>query len=121
MWSTLRAFAWLRWRTLINSLEKTGARDTVERFSVAIEKLGPIMAAVLLVPSSLGLASLATAGGFALARGEQQSKLFATVRFLLFAVPIFGVIGPLLLPAADRTNAVRILLLPISRATLYVA
>ena len=31
MLNILRAFAWLRWRMLINSLEKTGARDTVER------------------------------------------------------------------------------------------
>ena len=33
----LRAFAWLRWRMLINSLERTGARDMLERFSIAIE------------------------------------------------------------------------------------
>ena len=36
---------------LINSLERTGARDTIERFSIAIEELGPIMAAVLMIPS----------------------------------------------------------------------
>jgi len=46
MFRILRAFAWLRCRMLINSLENTSARDTVERFSIAIEKLGPIMAAV---------------------------------------------------------------------------
>ena len=45
----LRAFAWARWRMLINSLEKTGARDRIERFSIAIEKLGPIMAGVLMI------------------------------------------------------------------------
>jgi hypothetical protein len=121
MWRTLRAFAWLRWRTLINSLEHTGARDTIERFSAAVEKLGPIMAAVLMVPSGLALAAIASSAGFALARGEQGSVLVAIIRFVLFAVPILCVVGPLLLPAADRTNAVRILLLPISRTTLYVA
>src|SRR6185312_2848622 len=117
----LRAFAWLRWRMLINSLEKTGARDTVERFSIAIEKLGPIMAAVLMVPSGLILAAAATASGLALARGDQHSLFFAAARYLLFAVPIVSIFGPLLLPAADRTNPVRLLLLPIPRHTLYAA
>jgi hypothetical protein len=105
----------------INSLEKTGARDTVERFSLAIEKLGPIMAAVLMVPSGLALAAAAAASGFALARSDHQSLFFEAARYLLFAVPIFGIVGPILLPAADRTNPVRLLLLPISRRTLYAA
>ena len=121
MLRTLRAFAWLRWRMLINSLEKTGARDTFERFSIAIEKLGPIMAAVLMVPSALILAAAATASGLALARGDQHSLFFEAARYLLFIVPIVSIFGPLLLPAADRTNPVRMLLLPIPRSTLYVA
>lgn len=117
----LGAFVWLRWRMLINSLENTGARDTVERFSVAIEKLGPIMAAVLMVPSGLLLAAAAAASGFALARGDRSSLFFVAARYLLLVVPIVSIVGPLLLPAADRTNPVRLLLLPISRRTLYVA
>jgi hypothetical protein len=121
MWRTLRAFAWVRWRMLINSLERTGARDTLERFSLAMEKLGPIMAAVLMVPSGLFLSALAAAAGFALARGEDRSAFSTGIRILLIAVPIFSIIGPLLMPAADRSNPVRLLLLPISRRTLYVA
>jgi len=121
MLNILRAFAWLRWRMLINSLEKTGARDTVERFSIAIEKLGPIMAAVLIVPSALILAAAATASGIALARGNQHSLFFEAARYLLLIVPIVSIFGPLLLPAADRTNPVRLLLLPIPRGTLYIA
>ena len=121
MLRTLRAFAWLRWRMLINSLERTGARDTVERFSIAIEKLGPIMAAVLMVPSALILAAASTASGFALARGDQHSLFFEAARYLLLLVPIVCIFGPLLLPAADRTNPVRLLLLPIPRRTLYAA
>ena len=105
----------------INSLEKTGARDTVERFSLAIEKLGPIMAAVLMVPSGLLLAAGAAASGFALARGDHESLFFEAARYLLLAVPVFGIVGPILLPAGDRTNPVRLLLLPISRSTLYAA
>ncbi len=121
MWRTLRAFAWLRWRTLINSLEKTGARDSVERFSLAIEKLGPIMARLVMIPSGLLLGVAGLYGGYQLATGTQPPLIFEATRYLLLAVPVFGIIGPLLLPAADRTNPVRLLLLPISRNTLYVA
>jgi hypothetical protein len=117
----LRAFAWLRWRMLLNSLERTGARDTIERFSLAIEKLGPIMAAVLMIPSGLLLAAAGAAGGYALARGEERPLFFEVARYLLLAVPVFSIVGPLLMPAADRTNPVRLLLLPISARTLYVA
>jgi hypothetical protein len=117
----LRAFAWLRWRMLINSLEKTGARDTIERFSIAIEKLGPIVAAVVMVPSALALAAAGVASGFGLARGDEYPLIFTTVRFLLLLVPVACIFGPLLLPAADRTNPIRILLLPIPRSTLYAA
>ena len=117
----LRAFAWLRWRMLINSFEKTAARDTVERFSLAIETLGPIIAAVLMVPSGLLLAAGSVAAGYALARGDQHALFFEAARYLLWAVPVFSIIGPVLMPAADRTNPVRLLLLPISRRTLYVA
>ncbi len=117
----LRAFAWTRWRMFINSLEKTGARDTIERFSVAIEKLGPIMAAVLMIPSALLLGAAAAASGFALARGEPHSIFFEAARYFLLVIPVVSIVGPLLLPAADRTNPVRLLLLPIPRSTLYVA
>ncbi len=105
---------------LINSLENTTARDTVERFSIAIEKLGPIMAAVLMVPSALVLAAAAVAAGFALARGEHP-LIFVAAEYLLLIIPVISIFGPLLLPAADRTNPIRLLLLPIPRGTLYVA
>jgi hypothetical protein len=121
MLRTLRAFVWLRWRMLINSLENTSARDTLERFSLAMEKLGPIMAGVLMIPSALLLGALGAAAGFALARGDARPLLFEVARYLLLTVPILSVFGPLLLPAADRTNPVRMLLLPISRGTLYIA
>src|SRR4051812_20326036 len=121
MFRILRVFAWLRWRMLINSLENTGARDTIERFSIAIEKLGPIAAAVLMVPSALALAAAGVASGFGLARGDEYPWIFTVVRFLLLIVPVACIFGPLLLPAADRTNPIRILLLPIPRSTLYAA
>ena len=118
---TLRAFAWLRWRVFVNSLERTGSRDALERFSLAIEKLGPIMAAVLMVPSLLAVGVLGAAAGYLIASGDGDGLVVSLLRFGLLAVPALCVVGPLLLPAADRTNPVRMLLLPIPRHTLYVA
>lgn len=121
MWRTLRAFAWLRWRTFLNSLERTGARDSVERFSRALEKLGPIIVFLLMIPTCLLLAIAGLYAGYQLGSSPQPSRLFDLIRYVLLAVPIFSVVGQLFLPAADRTNPVRLLLLPISRRTLYVA
>ena len=59
----LKAFAWIRWRMLINALDRTGSRDALERFSLAMEKLGPIIAAVLLIPSALALFAMGLAAG----------------------------------------------------------
>jgi hypothetical protein len=117
----LKAFAWLRWRVLVNSLERSGARDTLERFSLAIEQLGPIMAAVLMIPSAIVLAGAGGYGGWALAQGHPRPLPFEALRFLLLAACVVTVIGPVMLPAAERTNAVRLLLLPISRPLLYTA
>lgn len=120
MWTTLRAFAWLRWRVFVNSLERTGSRDVLERFSLAIEKLGPLLAAVLMIPSAVLLAALGGAAGYLVATGGSALP-FTVVRYLLMTVPVLALIGPLFLPAADRTNPIRLLLLPIPRASLYVA
>ena len=40
---------------------------------------------------------------------------------VLFAACGLTIVGPILLPAGDRTNAVRLLLLPIPRGVLYLA
>jgi hypothetical protein len=116
----LKAFAWLRWRMLINALERTGSRDALERFSIAIEKLGPILAGILLIPSALGVAGLGAAAGYSLAQGTPRPILFEVCRYLLLAVTGLAILGPLFLPAADRSNPVRLLLLPIPRSVLYI-
>jgi hypothetical protein len=117
----LRAFAWMRWRMLANSIEHTSSRDTLERFSLAMEKLGPILAAVLMVPSALFLAGLGAAAGFSLARGEAEAITIQISRYILLIVPLVVLAGPLMLPGSDRANPIRLLLLPIQRSTLYVA
>ena len=65
-----RAFLWMRWRVLVNSLERTGSRDTMERFSVAVGKLGPIMAMILLIPSAIVFFVLGITAGFGTATGS---------------------------------------------------
>lgn len=116
----LRAFAWIRWRMLVNALDRTGSRDVLERMSIAIEKLGPIIAAVLFIPSAGFMLLLGLGAGYMTGSGGEPLPLQAA-RYLLFAVPVLTIIGPLFLPAADRTNPIRLLLLPIPRGTLYVA
>jgi len=120
MFRILRAFAWMRWRVLLNSVERTGARDTLERLSLAVEQIGPLIALALLAPSVVGLAGLGGYAGYGLAMGGPVMT-FEALRFLLFAACGFAVVGPLLLPSMEPTALVRLLLLPIPRRTLYAA
>ena len=115
-----RAFLWMRWRVLVNSLERTGARDTLERFSVAIDKLGPIMALVLLIPSSIALFVVGITAGFGAATGSWTIPMELVRYFLLLGLAL-TVIGPIVLPTRDGGNVVRLLLLPIPRVAWYVA
>ena len=115
-----RAFLWMRWRVLVNSLERTGARDTLERFSVAIEKLGPIMALILLVPSGIALFVLGLIAGFGVATGSWLLPM-QLVRFFLLLGLALTIVGPIVLPTRDSGNVVRLLLLPIPRVALYAS
>jgi hypothetical protein len=115
-----RAFLWLRWRILVNSLERTGARDTLERFSVAIDKLGPILAMILLVPSSIALFVLGITAGFGVATGSWLIPM-ELVRFFLLLGLVLTIVGPIVLPMRDSGNVVRLLLLPIPRSALYMS
>ena len=115
-----RAFLWLRWRAFVNSLERTGARDTIERFSLATEKLGPIIALTLLIPSSLALAAIGLVAGYGTATGSWLIPM-EVVRYFLLASTAFTLIGPIVLPLRDAGNVVRFLLLPIPRSALYMA
>lgn len=110
----------MRWRVLVNSLEKTGARDTLERFSVATEKLGPILALVLLVPTGIALFILGMTAGFGLATGEWIVAM-EIIRFFLLLALALTLIGPVILPTRDSGSVVRMLLLPIPRVALYLA
>ncbi len=109
----------MRWRVLMNSLERTGARDHVERLSLALEQIGPLIAVALVIPSMVILFGTSVFAGFRLASTERAIVL-AVLRILLAAASVLCIIGPLMLPSMERTTAVRLLLLPIHRRTLYV-
>ena len=121
MLRTLRAFAWMRWRMTMNAFDKTGGRDRLERVSMALEHLGPIIGLLLLLPTAAMLGGLGVLAGFSAAHREAPGVPMVAARLLLLAVPVLALVGPFFLPAADRTNPVRLLLLPITRSALYVA
>jgi hypothetical protein len=120
MLRTFRAFAWIRWRMFVNSLERTGARDTLERLSLATEKLGPLVAFALLIPSAIAAAVLALVAGYGTATGEWMLPL-QVIRLILIVPIAFAVLGPVVRPGGGTTNLIRYLLLPIPRRILYVA
>lgn len=115
-----RAFFWMRWRVLVNSLERTGSRDTLERFSVAAGKLGPIVAMILLIPTSIGIFVLGITAGFGTATGSMLIPL-EVLRYLVFFAIALTLLGPVMLPTRDGGSVARMLLLPIPRSALYMA
>ena len=115
-----RAFLWMRWRVLVNSLERTGSRDTIERFSVAAGKLGPIVAMILLIPTSVILFILGITAGFGTATGSMTIPL-QVLRYLTLLAMALTLLGPVILPTRDGGSVTRMLLLPIPKAALYMA
>jgi hypothetical protein len=115
----LLAFLWMRWRVLVNSLERTSARDTLERFSVATDKLEPIIALVLLIPSSVTLFVLGLVAGFGVGTGGWPIAI-EIIRYMLLLALGLTLIGPIILPTRDTGSVIRLLLLPIPRAMLYL-
>jgi hypothetical protein len=115
----VRAFAWMRWRVLMNTLERSLPRDRLERFSRAIEYLGPLIVGLMLVPSAIGLGALGLVAGASI-RGEFLPRLLVVVRVLLMALTVAVVLTPLLFPAGRQIAGFRrLLLLPIPRRALF--
>lgn len=115
-----RAFVWMRWRVLVNSLERTGSRDTMERFSIAVGKLGPIMAMILLIPSAIAFFVIGITAGFGTATGSYYLPM-ELLRWLTFLGLALTILGPIVLPTRDGGSVTRLLLLPIPRTALYMA
>jgi len=118
---TPRAFAWLRWRVLLNTLERSGGRDRLERFSMGLEGLAPAVATLVMVPTALMLAVTGAVTGWGLARGAPPGPGLDVLRFLLLGACVAAAVLPLVMSSAQRIPPARLLLLPIPRATLYAA
>ena len=117
-----RAFLWMRWRVLVNSLERTGSRDTLERFSVATGKLGPDHDDDPAHPVERSRSSCSgIAAGFGIGDridddADGGAPLPDAPRHRADAS-----LGPIVLPTRDGGSVTRLLLLPIPRTALYMA
>jgi len=115
-----RAFAWLRWRVLMNALERGGRRDAVERLSRVTEQLAPILLGLLLVPGAIALALVGLFAGRAMAGGDFTAWAPFAARFTLAVLFVTAALSPLLFPAARQPrNLARLLLLPIPTRVLF--
>lgn len=119
MGRVLRAFVWLRWRVLINSLERSGGRDRLERLSLAVEQLAPAVLLLVMLPSAAVLAGAGAYAGWHAAIGTRSAVAEGAIRVGLLAGFVMALGGPVVLPTGHRPNPIRLLLLPIPRWLLY--
>jgi len=120
---TARVMAWLRWRLLLNLLRPTKKRDTLERASRALQALGPIFLALLMVPAVLLTAAIGGAAGYLLPReGNFHQNVLVVIRIWLAFGMLLAVLAPFLRMAHGSTpNLTRFLLLPIPVKVLYAS
>ncbi|HKQ61849.1 MAG TPA: hypothetical protein VJS92_11180, partial [Candidatus Polarisedimenticolaceae bacterium] len=124
---SLCALVWLRWRLLINRLRPGRRRDAWEDVSRILGALAPWFAALLLLPTALGLGALGLWGGLLLGRLEPADRLDGpishAVRFALLALSAVAIFVPWVRPGAgsDAGSRTRLLLLPIHTAWLHAA
>ena len=119
----LRALAWLRWRVLINTLTRSGARDFLERLSRAAESVLPLAIVVLLTPAAIALGGLGVWTGSVLGgRPAEADFALQVVRWTLLLALVLTLLGPALFAAGQHADVtIRLLLLPISTRVLYLA
>ena len=117
----LRAWGWLRWRTFMNAIERSQRADRLARFSRAIEALGPVMVAVMMIPSAAIAMGLGAAAGYGLGSGASWgTPLMHALRIVLFIVVLMTVIGPIVLPSGrGLASLTRLLLLPVPHKALF--
>ena len=119
----LAAFAWLRWRLLVNGITGARRRDPAERLS----RVGALGLPLLIGTLSLAAAALLSWLGFTagLALGEhtaETSQVLLMIRAVLLTASAVLVIMPLAAATqGGATSHSRLLLLPISRASLHLA
>ena len=120
----LRAFAWLRWRLVINSVRASARRDTWEQLSRLLALAVPAMIVVLSLGSIIAVAFGALVGGKALATGRSliaPEVIIFVVRAVLFGAMVLVAVMPIGSAAQTTgTKYSRLLLLPIPTRVLHL-
>ncbi len=118
-----RTLVWLRWRLLMNSLQRTERRDRWQRVSLAIESLAPVLALLVLGPALLLSATLGVAAGWLLGSAHPRASLaLGIVRAAALAAFAIALLAPVLSVGGRRpADTRRLLLLPLPRRTLYLS
>ena len=119
---SLRAFIWLRWRLLANSLRGGRRRDTLEQISRSLQLFTPIILGVMSLGIVVATSILAFVGGRSAANALMEPPLAVFIirvalAVMVFVLVIFAVVVP---SQATLTRYTRLLLLPISRRVLHV-
>lgn len=120
----LRAFAWLRWRLMLNGVRGSRRRDALEQISRLLALVVPAAIVVTSAGSILMVSAAGLLGGYAIASGKYAfapDAIILGTRILLFVVTglvLFMPIGG----AAQTTGTKysRLLLLPISARSLHL-
>jgi len=121
MIATLRAFAWLRYRFLVNGLRGGKRRDSMERLSRVAAVVVPALLLMFFLVAAVGLGALAFTGGRLVAMGEIEARVVLVVaRLLLLIVLAILLLAPLGASLhGSLPGLTRFLLLPIAPRTLH--
>ncbi|MEO6223240.1 MAG: hypothetical protein ABIP90_08305, partial [Vicinamibacterales bacterium] len=119
----LRAFAWLRWRLLLNSVRGSARRDTWEQLSRLFALIVPAIIVVMSLGSIIAVSVGGLLGGNDLARGRFVSPdvIIFVVRAVLFGATALVVVMPI--GGAAQTTGTkysRLMLLPIPTRGLHL-
>jgi len=117
----LRAFAFLRWRLLLNGVRGSSRRDTVEQISRILAVVAPVAIVVFSLGSVLALGVGGFLAGDTLARNAPAAEVAAVVIRIVLAVQLMVVVFmPLGVGSQSGTKYARLLLLPIHRRMLHL-
>ena len=122
MTRTLRAFVWLRWRLLRNSVGKSQRRDTLEQISRMLALFVPLALAALSVGSFVAAGFVGYFAGRAIGSGLAGADTTVFVlRLVLFGALVLLVSFAVVTPTQTALSRyTRLLLLPIHRHTLHL-
>jgi hypothetical protein len=118
----LKAFAWLRWKLLVNGIKGGRRRDKVERLSRISGLLVTLLVVIGSATLSIVFGFLGFAAGWALgATSMEKPVLLMAVRLTLLVMTGLAILIPLSVGSRDAVAGYRrLLLLPIPRRALHL-